>query len=113
MKKFLFLTGMLCILFAIPWYGCKKETPAPGTWGANAVIAGWNYRACPICGGFYMNFGNSTIINKNTYYIYHWSQQISDFFEKQHYKVPLFVTVKWSQDTLDPPSLVVSKIALR
>lgn len=115
MKTFLKLVMFtaICSFFII---SCKKKNPPAPTWGTAAVIAGWNYGACPTCGGFYLNFGNNTQINDSTtYYIFHWNNNVSDFFKEYGYKTPRFVQVDWQKDTFhfSPQKIDILKMGLR
>lgn len=119
MKRYFFLIPLMCFLVAMPWAGCKKTAPPTVKWGKDAVIVRWNYGYCPVCGGFYMNLGNSTRFDSNSLYVLSWSPSVSTFFSqnknRNYFKVPLFVKVLYKQDTGVGPGtwLFVDSIALR
>ena len=74
---------------------CKKDQSV-----SNGVIVGLNYGSCATCGGFYLNPGNDTAINSNTYYVLKYSddldgimEQYSNDYNKNH--MPIYVSVSW------------------
>lgn len=117
MKDFLRFISFVCLfVFFAAMISCKKEGLPPQTWGTDAVIVGWNYGYCPVCGGFYLNFGNNTRMNDSaTYYIFHWDTAVNDFFNKYGHKTPRFVQIDWQEDTFhfSPQKIDILKMGLR
>jgi hypothetical protein len=74
---------------------CKKDQLMN-----NGVIVGWNYGACAMCGGFYLNLSNDTVKNSNTFYVLNYPDsltQIINQFSSEYNKnqAPIYVFVNW------------------
>ena len=65
MKNTFVVLVLMATLIALRSSSCKKESVT----GTNAVITGFDARACPCCGGFMINFDGETQPYKGNFFL--------------------------------------------
>ena len=65
MKNTFVVLVLMATLIALRSSSCKKESIT----GTNAVITGFDGRACPCCGGFMINFDGETQPYKGNFFL--------------------------------------------
>ena len=101
-KRIIFYSAIgLCFLFS----NCRKSQQVQGDLG---VVLGWNYGACPTCGGFYFNPSNDTAKNSGTLYALSYADSLNttiDSISSEYAKnlQPIFVYIRWTPLRLTNP----------
>lgn len=86
---------LLVIAIAIIFYSCA-DNPAQSSM-TDAVITGFDLRACACCGGLMINFNGDTASYKGEFYII--SNNPAEFGITDISDFPIFVKVDWQKDT--------------
>ena len=91
MKSPILILVTFFLLTGIVFIACKKGHELPIHTGHGSITP--DYRACAICGGYFIKFDNDTSV------IYHSFQNLDNFGVTSNSKFPVRATISWKPDT--------------